>query len=134
MRKRSNIITTNRSEHPQAPKVIQSLLTLGQAINRAAYDTAFAVLTPELQQGEGRLAKWSSGLGTSFWRALTVNSITGPGNQLTTDIVLRTEQAAADGPGGKTCSDWGLRYFMAWDGNTWRLAKAATPGGQPKAC
>ncbi|MDQ0800119.1 serine protease [Arthrobacter sp. SLBN-112] len=130
----SNIITTNHSDHEQAAKVIQSLLTHGQAINRAAYDTAFAVLTPELQNSEGGLAKWSSGLGTSFWRALTVNSISGSGNQLTVDTVLRTEQSAADGPGGQTCSDWGLRYKMSWDGTIWRMAEASTPAGPPKAC
>lgn len=130
----SNIITTNKSDHEQAPKVIQSLLTHGQAINRAAYDTAFAVLTPELQQNQGGLAKWSSGLGTSFWRALTVNSISGSGNELTVDTVVRTEQSAADGPDGQTCSDWGLRYRMTWDGSIWRIAQATTPGGQPKAC
>lgn len=130
----SDIITTNHSDHEQAPKVIQSLLTHGQAINRAAYDTAFAVLTPELQASEGGLAKWSSGLGTSFWRALTVNTISGSGNELTADVVLRTEQAAADGPGGQTCSDWGLRYRMSWDGSIWRMAAASTPAGPPKAC
>ncbi|MET3721868.1 S1-C subfamily serine protease [Arthrobacter sp. UYEF21] len=130
----SNIITTNNSDHEQATKVIQSLLTHGQAINRAAYDTAFAVLTPELQASEGGFAKWSSGLGTSFWRALTVNSIRGSGTELTVDTVLRTEQSAAHGPGGQTCSDWGLRYRMKWDGTIWRVAEATTPGGPPKAC
>ncbi|WP_285248481.1 serine protease [Pseudarthrobacter sp. efr-133-R2A-89] len=130
----SDILTTNHSDHEQAPKVIQSLLTHGQAINRAAYGTAFAILTPELQASEGGLAKWSSGLGTSFWRALTVNSISGSGTELNVETVLRTEQSAADGPGGQTCSDWGLRYRMSWDGTIWRIAAATTPGGAPKAC
>jgi S1-C subfamily serine protease len=130
----SNIITTDHSDHAQARRVIQSLLTHGQAINRAAYDTAFAILTPELQAKEGGLSKWSSGLGTSFWRALTVNSISGSASELAVDTVLRTEQAAADGPDGQTCSDWGIRYRMTWDGNIWRIAEATTPGGPPKAC
>lgn len=130
----SNIITTNNSGHEQARKVIQSLLIHGQSINRAAYGTAFSVLTPELQASEGGLAKWSSGLGSSFWRALTVNSINGSGNELTVDTVVRTEQSAADGPDGQTCSDWGLRYRMTWDGTIWRIAQATTPGGRPKAC
>ncbi|WP_309109015.1 serine protease [Arthrobacter sp.] len=130
----SNIITTNNADHEQASGVIQSLLRHGQAINRAAYEAAFAVMTPELQAEVEGFETWKAGLKTSFWRALTVNAINGSGDQLTVDAVLRTEQAAADGRDGQTCSDWTIEYRMTWDGTIWRIAGADDPSGPPKPC
>lgn len=129
----SNIITTNRSNHPQASGVIQSLLRHGQGINRAAYEAAFAVLTPEMQSQMQGLATWKAGLKTSFWRALTINAVTGSGDELTVAAVLRTEQDAEDGRDGQTCSDWTIKYSMSWDGAIWRIAGADDPAG-PRAC
>jgi S1-C subfamily serine protease len=129
----SDIITSNRATHPGADEVIQSLLTHGQAINRGAYDTAFSVMTPELQASFGSVGEWSSGLRTSFWRALTVNDIRGTVNELTAYTVLRTEQSSVDGPNGQTCSDFPLNYEMKRDGTAWRMA-AATAAGPPTAC
>lgn len=129
----SNIITTNNSDHPQSSGVIQSLLRHGQGINRAAYEAAFAVLTPQMQtqmQGQGI---WQAGLKSSFWRALTINSITGTGDALSVNAVLRTEQDASDGRNGQTCSDWTMEYTMSWDGTIWRIAGADDPDG-PRAC
>lgn len=130
----SNIITTNNADHAQASGVLQSLLRHGQAINGGAYEAAFAVLTPELQATENGFETWKAGLRTSFWRALTLNAISGSGDQLTVDVVLRTEQSAANGREGQTCSDWSIRYGMAWDGTIWRIASADTPDGPPKRC
>ena len=130
----SNIITTNNSDHEEASGVIQSLLRHGQGINRAAYEAAFAVLTPELQAEVQGFETWKAGLKTSFWRALTVNAVTGSGEQLTVDAVLRTEQASEDGRDGQTCSDWTIQYRMSWDGTIWRIAGADDPSGPPRAC
>lgn len=129
----SNIITTNKSDHSQSSGVIQSLLRHGQGINRAAYEAAFAVLTPDMQTQMQGLEKWKDGLRTSFWRALTINAVTGSGDELTVDAVLRTEQDAADGRDGQTCSDWTIAYTMSWDGTIWRIAGADDPDG-PRAC
>jgi serine protease Do len=129
----SDIITSNSSTHPAAEEVIQSLLTHGQGINGAAYDTAYSVMTPELQATFGSVDQWSSGLKTSFWRALTIKDINGTESTLTVDTILRTEQSAADGPNGQTCSNFPLHYKMTWDGTVWRMA-AATPAGPPTAC
>jgi hypothetical protein len=64
-----NIITTNKSDHSQASGVIQSLLRHSKGINRAAYEAAFAVLTPDMQTQMKGLEKWKDGLKTSCWRA-----------------------------------------------------------------
>ena len=130
----SDIITTNDAEHEHASGAIQSLLRHGQAINRAAYESAFAVFTPDMQADMEGLSVWSAGLSTSFWRALTINAISGTDAELTVDTTLRTEQAAQDGRDGQTCSDWGLRYTMAWDGDIWRIAEAKSAPGSPKPC
>lgn len=130
----SDIITTNNADHEHASGAIQSLLRHGQAINRAAYESAFAVFTPDMQANMKGLSVWSSGLSTSFWRALTINSISGTDAELTVEAILRTEQAAQDGQDGQTCSDWSLRYTMTWDGDIWRIAAAESPTGPPKPC
>jgi serine protease Do len=130
----SDIITTNNAEHEHASGAIQSLLRHGQAINRAAYESAFAVFTPAMQADMEGLSVWSAGLSTSFWRALTINSISGTDAELTVDTTLRTEQAPQDGQNGQTCSDWGLRYTMTWDGDIWRIAAAESAPGSPKPC
>lgn len=129
----SNIITTNKSDHSQASGVIQSLLRHGQGINRAAYEAAFAVFTPEMQTQMKGLETWKDGLKTSFWRALTINAVTGSGEELTVDAVLRTEQDAVDGTDNQTCSNWTIEYTMTWDGTIWRIAGANDPDG-PRAC
>ncbi|WP_026547212.1 hypothetical protein [Paenarthrobacter nicotinovorans] len=67
------------------------------------------------------------------WRALTINAVTGSGDELTVDVVLRTEQDAADGRDGQTCSDWTIAYTMSWDGTIWRIAGADDPDGL-RAC
>lgn len=130
----SNIITTNNSDHVHASGVIQSLLRHGQAINRGAYEAAFAVMTPELQEQVEGFDTWKAGLRTSFWRALTINAVTGSGDDLTVNAVLRTEQAPADGRDGQTCSDWSIEYKMSFDGTIWRMAAADDPNGPPKPC
>lgn len=130
----SEIAVTVNSDHPQAANITQSLVFHGQSINRGAYDLAFAILTPEMQDRMGGLGTWREGLGSSFWRTLVVEDVAAAGPDLKASVRLRTVQDAQHGPGGQTCSEWDLDYLMTWDGSIWRIADSVTPQGPPAPC
>ena len=130
----SSVAVTVSSDHPEAVNIAGSLVFHGQSINLGAYDLAFAILTPDMQERMGGLETWRSGLGTSFWRSLNIADVRTSGTDLAAFVRLRTIQAAKDGPEGQTCSDWALEYVMQWDGSIWRIADSTTPQGPPSAC
>jgi len=130
----SAIDVTVNSDHPQAANITQSLVFHGQSINRGAYDLAFAILTPEMQDRMGGLATWREGLGSSFWRMLEVDNVSVNGPDLTVSVRLRTVQDAQHGPDGQSCSEWNLDYLMRWDGSIWRIADSQAPHGPPAPC
>ncbi|WP_168796542.1 S1C family serine protease [Arthrobacter echini] len=130
----ADVVIDVQSTHDQATNIAQSLLVHGQSINHGAYETAFAVFTPELQESLGGLETWRSGLLTTYWRTLTLEQVTGEGDVLLADVELRTEQSAADGPEGQECSIWTNRYQMEWDGTAWRIAQVTRPAGPPVEC
>ncbi|HSO92474.1 MAG TPA: trypsin-like peptidase domain-containing protein [Arthrobacter sp.] len=128
------VAVTVSSDHPEAVNIAGSLLFHGRSINLGAYDLAFAILTPEMQERMGGLETWRSGLGSSFWRSLNVAAVRASGPDLIAAVRLRTVQDAEHGPAGQTCSDWALEYLMQWDGSIWLIADANTPQGPPSAC
>lgn len=129
-----SLAVTVSSNHPEAVNVARSLVFHGQSINLGAYDQAFAILSPEMQQRMGGLETWRSGLGSSFWRSLDIAGVKASGPALIASVRLRTVQDAGHGPAGQTCSDWDLDYVMQWDGTIWRIADSSTPLGPPAAC
>lgn len=122
------------SSHDQANNIGQALLLHGQGINRGAYAAAFKQFTPELGASFGGEAKWSEGLGSSYWTRLEVVNVTGTGDSLLAGVLLRTRQDARHGVAGQTCSDWRIAYTMVWDGTSWRIAGTALPHGNPQPC
>ncbi|XAS63584.1 trypsin-like peptidase domain-containing protein [Micrococcaceae bacterium Sec5.8] len=130
----NSIAVTVSSNHPEAVNIARSLVFHGQSINLGAYDQAFAILSPEMQQRMGGLETWRSGLGSSFWRSLDIADVRTSGPELIASVRLRTVQDAGHGPAGQTCSDWALDYVMQWDGTIWRIADSSTPQGPPAAC
>ncbi|MCB5292704.1 S1C family serine protease [Arthrobacter sp. SO3] len=130
----SSIAVTVSSNHPEAVNIARSLVFHGQSINLGAYDLAFAILSPEMQQRMGGLETWRSGLGSSFWQNLDIADVKASGSELIASVRLRTVQDAEHGPAGQTCSDWALDYLMEWDGSIWRIADSSTPQGPPSAC
>ena len=128
------VAVTVSSDHPEAVNIAGSLIFHGRSINLGAYDLAFAILTPEMQERMGGLETWRSGLGSSFWRSLDIRAVRASGTDLIAAVRLRTVQDAEHGPAGQTCSDWALEYVMQWDGSIWLIADANTPQGPPSAC
>jgi S1-C subfamily serine protease len=128
------IEVTVMSDHPEAPGVAQSLLVHGQAINNGAYDIAFGIITDEFGKQLGGLEEWSAGLGTSYWRVLTIKDIAAIDGDLAADVALRTVQATEFGRDGQTCSDWSLRYSLVWDEGLWRIDGVTLPQGDPTPC
>ena len=130
----SSVAVTVSSDHPEAVNIARSLVFHGQSINVGAYDLAFAVLTPEMQDRMGGLETWRSGLGSSFWRSLEITDVRASGPDLIAAVRLRTAQDAQHGPAGQTCSDWNLEYTMQWADPVWLIADSQTPQGAPSAC
>ncbi|MDQ0662556.1 serine protease Do [Arthrobacter ulcerisalmonis] len=122
------------SNHDQANNIGQALLLHGQGINRGAYAAAFKQFTPELGASFGGEAKWSEGLGSSYWTDLDVVSLTGAGDALQANVRLQTRQDAGHGVDGQTCSNWRITYTMKWDGTGWRIAGTSLPQGKPQPC
>ncbi|MET4137237.1 S1C family serine protease [Pseudarthrobacter sp. PvP090] len=129
-----SVAVTVSSDHPEAVNVARSLVFHGQSINLGAYDLAFAILSPEMQERMGGLETWRAGLASSFWRTLDIADVTTSGAEVIAAVRLRTVQDPADGPAGQACSDWALEYVMQWDGTIWRIADSYTPQGPPSAC
>ncbi|GHG53898.1 hypothetical protein GCM10012320_24890 [Sinomonas cellulolyticus] len=130
----TRVAYTLSSSHPDAVDVGQTLYNHGIYINQSLYEGAFSLLSTRQQSAQGGFVKWASGLGTSFWRSLAVDSVTGSGDVLTADARLTTVQAARYGRNGQTCSVWRIRYTVVWDGQAWRIDDAQTPWGDPSPC
>ena len=122
------------SNHDQANNIGQALLLHGQGINRGAYSAAFKQFTPELGASFGGEAKWSEGLGSSYWTKLEVVNVTGAGDSLEANVLLQTRQDAGHGVDGQTCSNWRITYTIVWDGAAWRIAGTSLPHGKPQPC
>jgi hypothetical protein len=122
------------SSHDQANNIGQALLLHGQGINRGAYAAAFKQFTPELGASFGGEAKWSEGLGSSYWTELDVVNVTGAGDSLVANVLLQTRQDVGHGVDGQSCSNWRVAYTMVWDGTTWRIAGTSLPHGKPRPC
>jgi serine protease Do len=122
------------SSHDQANNIGQALLLHGQGINRGAYAAAFKQFTPELGASLGGEAKWSEGLGSSYWTELDVVNITGAGDSLVANVLLQTRQDAGHGVEGQTCSNWRIAYTMVWDGTAWRIAGTSLPHVKSQPC
>jgi S1-C subfamily serine protease len=122
-----------QATHPDTADVAQSLLVHGQAINNSTYDVAFDVFTREMQTRMGGLAQWSQGLETSLWLSLVVDDVSDLGGGRRADVRLRTQQDAAFGPNGQTCSEWSLGYELTRGSGIWRIDKV-TSSEQPMPC
>lgn len=109
------------------------MLTYAQAINAGAYNVAFSFYTPAMQQPMGGVAKWSSGLDTSYWTSLSVLRTSGTEDAITAEVLIETVQDAQYGPEGQTCSQWDMEYSMVWSEGFWQI-DAATLLADPIAC
>ena len=122
---------TVSSDHPDASDVAQAVFLHGQGINEGNYEAAWSVFGPSLQR-QFPLATWQGGLGTSYWETLDLFEVTGQGDQLVARAQFRTEQDAAFGRDGQTCSDWLRDYTMIDIDGSWRID--ATSGPDPTPC
>lgn len=121
------------SEDSDAPDIGRSLLVHGSAINSGNYDAAWQVFSPRLQRKFTSVEAWSSGLSTSYWTGIAIRSVSGSGASKTARTLLMTEQSAADGQDGQTCSLWLIDYGMKRVDGGW-LIDSAKAKGEPDAC
>ncbi|MDN5767471.1 MAG: serine protease [Humibacillus sp.] len=122
------------SDDPVATDIARSLLVHGEAINTGNYEAAWQVFTSRMHQKLGTVRSWSSGLGTSYWRGISVQKVSGTGDARTARTVLMTEQASANGHQGQTCSIWVLDYGMKRVDGGWLINSVNSPAGAPKPC
>lgn len=114
-----------RSDDEYAEELGTVLWTHGQAINESRYEAAWNLFTGSMQSRLKDMDDWASGLSTTYWLVVEVREV----SELTDEravvrTFVRTEQGAADGPDGQTCSIWPLNYTLVWNGDEWLIDKA----------
>ncbi len=126
----------NNSDAPEANDVAQMLYAHGQAINRRAYEAAFADFTAETKGQFGGADAWSEGMKSSYWSQLTLQEINSGAGVVTASIVQQTSQSAEHGVNGQTCSDWSMVYDVIFSDGKWLISRVVStdPGGVPASC
>lgn len=124
------------SDHEYATELAQTLATHGEAINTALYGVAWDFFTAPMKERQGSLENWQSGLHTTYWREVRLESVTGSGAELEVLASIRTEQSAQDGPDGQTCTVWPLTYRMVENPalGLWQIDAATLEEREPVAC
>lgn len=130
----SSINVKVNSDNALAPEIARSLVVHGEAINWGNYEAAWQVFTPAMQRAMGSVEKWSSGLSSSVWSDLAVNTVSVTGGQASVGAILVTRQDAADGHNGQTCSVWDMTYTMVSENGAWLIDKVKASPGSPTAC
>jgi hypothetical protein len=80
------------------------------------------------------LEEWSSGLDTSYWTALRLLDVADQGRRAGVLAQLTTQQDAAFGRDGQTCSQWSLTYSMVRSGAGWLIDAVENADGSPRPC
>ena len=122
------------SDDPVATDIARSLLVHGEAINTGNYDAAWQVFSSRMHRKLGSVQSWSSGLGTSYWKGISIQRVTGTESAKVVRTILRTEQSAENGHDGQTCSVWVIDYGMVRSSGAWLISSAKSPNGPPSAC
>ncbi|MEO6530105.1 MAG: serine protease [Specibacter sp.] len=124
------------SNEPEAINVAQVLLAHGQAINLAAYDSAFSYFTASTKGAFGGAETWSQKLGTSLWTRLTIQSFVINADDATATVVLQTRQSAEFSNAGADCTNGTFDYLMKRVDGKWLIdqVNSLDPGGTPAAC
>ncbi len=122
------------STHPDAPAIGASLSIYVDGINNGTPADSYGILSASMQSGT-TLASFADGVSTSIITGYTVTSVeslSGGANRVRVGFV--SEQAAAFGPDGQTCSVWDLTYTMILVGGLWRIDSALNNAGSPTPC
>lgn len=130
----STLQVTVETHTPVARDIARSLMVHGEAINLGNYQAAWQVFTPSMQRAMVSLDTWSRGLQSSYWTRLAVRDVALSGDRATVGVILMTEQDAADGRNGQTCSVWAMTYTMVNQQGGWLIDKAKASPGSPTAC
>ena len=103
----------------------QTFRLYADAINVGDYYTAYNLLTPSVPATSGTVEEYGEKLSTSFWTAVEIVDVAAV-DATTDDVEVRftTEQDAAAGAGGQTCSDWWVSYRMVLDAGFWQIDRA----------
>jgi hypothetical protein len=122
------------SDVPVAQDIARSLALHGQSINTGSYETAWEIFTPRMKVRMKSLEEWSSGLDTSYWTALRLLDVADQGRRAGVLAQLTTQQDAAFGRDGQTCSQWSLTYSMVRSGAGWLIDAVENADGSPRPC
>ncbi len=109
---------------------VQTLVQHGDLINTGDYSEAWSLLSRASQTRADSFSDWRSGIRTSEWQQLSINSVYVTGDSALVDTQLTTTQDAEYG-NGNSCLDWSLTYYLVKSGSSWRIDKAK---GDSVAC
>ncbi len=121
------------SGHAFARDVAGALALHGQAINTGAYEVAYEIFTPRLQQQVEGLYAWRTAQAGAHWDRIEIRSMIGSGNVVEAKVALRTTQDKARGVDGQTCSIWEQSYTMRTSGGGWLIDRVRDLA-PPSAC
>ncbi|MEA5155954.1 serine protease [Raineyella sp.] len=119
-------VTVNSTDG-NARAVAATLAVHGQSINEGNYSSAWQLFTNSMKTNMHDLDTWSAGLTTSYWRSITVSSVTRQGNSASAEVVLTTQQSAKDGFHGQTCSVSSMHYRLILTQGVWLIDRAQRP-------
>lgn len=122
------------TDNAVAPDIARSLLVHGEAINTRNYQAAWQVFTGRMHRKFKSVSSWSSGLGTSYWRGISIQSVSGTGDDRTARTILMTEQSSKNGYEAQTCSIWVLDYGVKRVDGGWLINSVKSPSGPPQPC
>lgn len=122
------------STHPDAYAVADAFERYADGINTGDYAAAYEVLGPPARERTS-YAAFVDGNTTSVLDLVTVEQMATVGDGAVEALVTFTSmQAPEDGPNGKACTDWTLRYRMLFGASGWRIHDVSNEAGSPSPC
>lgn len=120
--------------HAAAPGIARTLQMHGEAINSGRFREAWEFFTPEMQKATGSFEGWKSNLENLWWRRVVIVNVYEEGAWTMADVRLRTQQDAAHGTDGQTCSEFLNTYRMTSIEGDWHIDRVKARHGPPKPC
>jgi hypothetical protein len=103
---------------PDATGAATTLGTYFAGINHQNYQQAWDLYTPAEQAGIP-FQSWANSESTSQISQVVIQSLThGPNEHVRAVVQFQSHQAAQDGPGGETCTNWSLAYHLVPSGSS----------------
>ena len=125
---------TDDSNSPDGPDIASAFTTYVTGINTGDYASAYQVLTPQAQAGNGPQA-FARGEASSYIAQLSIASVTTlAAGRDSAEVTFISVQDPQLGGTGQSCSTWHITYTLINTGGGWQIDRATPHDGSPIAC